>query len=290
MGWFGWYRRQPDDGGPADVALDLQALPSDVSALNSLDVWHYAVSHALGTLACAPIGPAAAVLDVACGTGRWAREMARALPGGWVAGFDADGQQLDRAVDEGAWRGDDLLPPNCQLIQGDALARFPYADSCFDCVHGRFFSAFVPSTRWPQVIGEMVRVTRPGGWVELVDAAHLTSAVPAYGFLLECLRRLYDRDGLTLEPGPGLERLLREAGLQHLHRRSVTIEAAADREGLGRSLLQDLVTGMVTAWPTYVQAGIASEGQARGAVDQARRVATSATIQIMLTAAWGQRP
>ena len=50
-----------------------------------------------------------------------------------------------------------------------------------------------------------------------------------------------------LEPGPGLERLLREAGLQHLHRRSVTIEAAASREGLGKSLVQDLLTGLAQA-------------------------------------------
>ena len=289
MGWFGWSRRQSGDPAAAQAALDLNASPGDVSALNTLDVWHYAVCHAFGTLACAPVASSAHVLDVACGTGRWAREMARLLPGGWVAGFDLDGQQIDRALDEGAWRGDDLLPPNCQLVQADALARFPYADASFDYAHGRFFSAFVPAAQWPRVIGEMARVTRPSGWVELVDATRFTAQAPAHDYLLQCLRRLYEHDGLTLEPGSTLERLLREAGLKRLYRRTVTVQAGAGREGLGKSLVGDLVIGLVTAGPAYVQAGIASEGQVRLAIERAQRDEAGAAIQIALTAAWGQR-
>jgi ubiquinone/menaquinone biosynthesis C-methylase UbiE len=288
MGWFGWSRRQAGD--PAtQAALDLNALPADVLALSSLDVWHYAVCHAYGTLACAPVAPTAHVLDVACGTGRWAREMARLLPGGWVAGFDLDGHQIDRALDEGAWRGDDLLPPNCQLVQADALARFPYADASFDYAHGRFFSAFVPAAQWSRVIGEMVRVTRPNGWVELVDAARFSAQAPAHNFLLQCLRRLYEHDGLILEPGSTLERLLREAEVKRLYRRAVTVQAVASREGLGKSLVADLLIGLVTAGPAYIQAGIASEAQVRSAIEQARRDETGTAIQITLTAAWGQR-
>jgi ubiquinone/menaquinone biosynthesis C-methylase UbiE len=288
MGWFGWSRRPPGDA-TAQAALDLNALSGDVSTLHALDVWHYAVCHAFGTLASAPVAPSAHVLDVASGTGRWAREMARLLPGGWVAGFDLDGQQIDRALDEGAWRGDDLLPPNCQLVQADALDRFPYADASFDYTHGRFFSAFVPVAQWPRVIGEMVRVTRPSGWVELVDATRFTAQAPAHDYLLQCLRRLYEHDGLTLEPGSMLERLLREAGLQHLTRRTVTVQAVVGREGLGTSLVADLVIGLITAGPAYVQAGIASEDKVRSAIERARRDETGAAIQIALTGAWGQR-
>jgi ubiquinone/menaquinone biosynthesis C-methylase UbiE len=288
MGWFGWSRRQLEVA-PEEAALDLNMLPEDVSELNALDVWHYAICHAFGTLACAPIAPTASVLDVACGTGRWAREMARQLPGGWVAGFDLDSQQIDRALEAGAWRGDDLLPPNCQLTQADALARFPYADATFDHVHGRFFSAFVPDARWPVVIAEMVRVTRPGGWVELLDAAHFSSPAPAHDYLIGCLRRLYEHDGLILEPGGALARYLHASGLKRIRTRTAKVRADGSRPGLGTSLSGDLRVGMTAAGPAYVQAGIASEGQVRLAIEQAHRGESDAAIQITLTAAWGQR-
>ncbi len=290
MGWFGWSRRQLEGMAPEDAALNLNALPEETSGLSALDVWHYAICHAFGTHASAPVPPTSSVLDVACGTGRWAREMARMLPAGWVAGFDLDGQQLDRALEAGAWRGDDLLPPNCQLTQADALARFPFADGTFDYVHGRFFSAFVPNARWPAVIAEMVRVTRPGGWMELLDATRFASPAPAHDYLIQCLRHLSQHDGLTLEPGAALARYLHASGLKRIRTRTANVQADASRGGLGTSLCADLRAGMTTAGPAYVQAGIASEGQVRLAIEQALRGEASASIQISLTAAWGQRP
>lgn len=288
LGWFGWPTRKSRKVTDADTAFDLNALPQDAFGSNSLDAWHLAVCRAFETHALAPITKPTRILDVACGTGRWAREMARMLPTTWVVGVDIDGRQIDRALEEGAWRGDDLLPPNCQLVQGNALSRFPYADGTFDYAHGRFLSAFVPRAQWGQLVREMKRVTRPGGWVELVDTAGFSSPVPACDYLQHCLRSLYEHDGLRLEPGPALEGYLKEAELRHVYRQGVAAQATASRYGVGRVLVSDLLNGMVQAAPAYVRAGIASEAQVRAAVERVRRDAAAVVIRISLMAAWGQ--
>ena len=42
-------------------------------------------------------------------------------------------------------------------------------DASFDYVHQRHVAADVPADAWPKLVGEAVRVTKPGGWIELVE-------------------------------------------------------------------------------------------------------------------------
>lgn len=49
------------------------------------------------------------------------------------------------------------------------LKGLPFPDQQFDYVHQRLLVAAIPAANWPEVIHELVRVTRPGGWVELLE-------------------------------------------------------------------------------------------------------------------------
>ncbi len=51
-------------------------LPRDDQEINRLDFQHYRLRYALRSNYAAPIGRPRSILDVGCGTGRWALEMA----------------------------------------------------------------------------------------------------------------------------------------------------------------------------------------------------------------------
>ena len=95
---------------------------------------------------------------MATGTGRWAHEMARAFPHAQVIGLD---MEAPRETYE--------PPANYQFVQGNLFAGLPFSADTFDVVHQRFLVLALPAKQWPFILSELVRVTRPGGYVELVE-------------------------------------------------------------------------------------------------------------------------
>ena len=106
----------------------------------------------------ARVAPGDNVLDVASGTGDLAIELAaRGGAGGSVIGSDFSEQMLDRAR---------IKAPQLEWVQANALA-LPYEDDLFDAVTvgfgARNFSDLDAG------LAEMVRVTRPGGRVVVLE-------------------------------------------------------------------------------------------------------------------------
>ena len=96
------------------------------------------------------------VLDVGCGTGALAYALAPLV--GEVVGVDSSEEYLAVAREH--------APPGCTFVAGDAEALpFPYGDfdlvGCLRVLH---------HVRRPElVVGEIARVTRPGGRILLAD-------------------------------------------------------------------------------------------------------------------------
>jgi ubiquinone/menaquinone biosynthesis C-methylase UbiE len=95
------------------------------------------------------------VLDVGCGTGSLAAEIARRGPEQRVVGMDVAEPYLTYA------RAHHALP-NLRFELGDA-GSLPFADRAFAASFAQLVLTFVPDHR--QAVAEMVRVTRPGGVV-----------------------------------------------------------------------------------------------------------------------------
>jgi ubiquinone/menaquinone biosynthesis C-methylase UbiE len=291
---MGWIRRFLGQPGPRLSDQDdvpgarITGAPVDVSARNPLDLWHIAVTQALGGLALAPIHEPEAVLDVACGTGLWARDMARRYPAAQVVGFDTNGAQIEQAVEEGTWRGDDRMPGNCHLERGDALASWSYPDAAFDYTHARFFSPFLPVAQLPDFIAEMLRVTRPGGWIELVETMQFDAHEPARAFLLRCLRAVYERNGLALEPGQRVEQHLRGLRLAGLRSRAASLRTGGDDPVLWR-IGEDLVAGMLDAAPLYASLGLTSGDDLARVDRELAQGSSDPTIRIVVQATWARR-
>jgi demethylmenaquinone methyltransferase/2-methoxy-6-polyprenyl-1,4-benzoquinol methylase len=112
----------------------------------------------------ASIGPGARVLDVACGTGDLAIELAgRVAPGGSVLGADFSERMLQLARAKAAARG---LGASIQFEAANALA-LPYGDSSFDAATVGFGARNFSDL--PGGLREMARVVRPGGRVVVLE-------------------------------------------------------------------------------------------------------------------------
>lgn len=105
------------------------------------------------------LAPGSRVLDVGCGPGVIAAEVASRCPAGQVVG-------LDQSPERASLAGAALATRGGEAFVGDA-AELPFEDGSFDLVYCRFLLEYL---RQPErAVREMVRVCRPGGRVLLQD-------------------------------------------------------------------------------------------------------------------------
>lgn len=66
--------------------------------------------------------------------------------------------------------------PNAAFLHHNLMEGLPFPDDTFDFVHQRFFTS-VNEADWEKyILPEMIRVLKPGGWVELMEMSPLSSA------------------------------------------------------------------------------------------------------------------
>ncbi len=115
------------------------------------------------------LGPGDGVLDVACGTGSFSRDFARAVgAAGLVVGIDASRPMLERAVRQSRAEGRD----NLAFVHGDAAA-LPFRDASFDGVCC-FAALNLFAEPW-RALDHMTRVLTPGGRVALFTSCRSRS-------------------------------------------------------------------------------------------------------------------
>ena len=116
----------------------------------------------------------------------------------------------------------------------------------------------------------MVRVTRQGGCVELVDAESLTSSSEAFMFLVRASQQLLAVRGLYAGAGGHLAEHLRQAGLTRVQERRVVPGATGRLERAQRLLVADLLAAYTSLQNVIVMAGILSEVEYSRALAQAK--------------------
>lgn len=205
-------KQQPGSPGSADIYM----LPKDMREVHRLDFQHYLLRQVLKSNYLAPVQHPSAILDVACGTGRWIAEMGTEFPQSRVVGIDKTQLALQHATLP--------LPPNCSIQEADITSGLPFSFPYFDFVHLRFSIFAITLPHWPSIVQELVRVTRPGGWVELVDP-DLTFAHqgPETTRMLQWLAQASAQRGLDTAIGLKLGQFLYNAGLANITVQKVPI-------------------------------------------------------------------
>jgi SAM-dependent methyltransferase len=184
----------------------------------------HAEAEAMGqTIAACMPGPDLDVLDVACGPGILAAELARDFR--HVTGIDITPAMIDQArarqirmgLDNLAWR------------VGDATA-LPFDDGRFDRVTTRYSFHHMPDPA--AALAEMKRVCREDGRIVVIDATPTPETQQAYD-AMELLRDPSHTSALTLDH---LRRIGREAGLREVsidgYRLEARLETLADAEDM----------------------------------------------------------
>ena len=110
------------------------------------------------------------VLDVACGTGNFTRDFARAVgPDGLVVGFDASETMLRRAVAETSGTGLEQVA----YVRGDVID-MPFREQSFDAVC--CFAALNLFAEPMAALDSMTAMLTPGGRIAICTSARTRSA------------------------------------------------------------------------------------------------------------------
>lgn len=106
------------------------------------------------------------VLDIGCGTGIWARDVAHAYPHAHVLGIDIAPPPLTT-----------LGPGNCTFRPFNVAHSwtFPEAAQPFDFIHSRLLVYGIQD--WPTLFGQVLRNLKPGGYFQIIDV--VSSMLPA---------------------------------------------------------------------------------------------------------------
>ena len=108
--------------------------------------------------------PGDAVLDVGCGTGTLAMEVARRVGrAGRVAGVDPGTEQIARARSKAARRH---MPIEFQI---GVIEQLPFPDQTFDVVLSTLMMHHVSASIKRQGLAEIARVLKPGGRLVIAD-------------------------------------------------------------------------------------------------------------------------
>ncbi len=105
------------------------------------------------------------ILDLACGPGGWALEVAFTYPKIEVVGVDVSRAMIDYANAQVRVQG--LNNASFQVMDIQKPLDFP--DGSFDLVNARFIN-FLPAAAWPRLMQELRRITRPGGVIRLTES------------------------------------------------------------------------------------------------------------------------
>jgi ubiquinone/menaquinone biosynthesis C-methylase UbiE len=184
-------------------------LPKDAQEINRLDLQHYCLRCAMHGNYKAQLDPEHIhrILDVGCGTGRWCIEMAQTFPQAQVVGVD-----LERAENVGV-----EMPSNYQFTVANVLQGLPFADHTFDYTHQRLLMMAIPRQQWIPEMRELLRVTRPGGSIELMELG--TTFLPQGEYTARWCdwgMKISTPRGLDPSAVSHLATFARQAGFQHV--------------------------------------------------------------------------
>lgn len=234
-------------------------MPKDKVEGDRLNLQHYLLKVAASGNYRAPLRQAPrAILDVACGTGIWARELAAQYPRARVVGFDYDRTPLDRALEVLGPGGQ--FPANFHFVEANMFERFPFEDGEFDYTFSRFLVVATPTDKWLPIAREMLRVTRRGGYVEMVDMQQFpVTRSPAYNRVLEAAADLVQKRGMQTGVGNSLKGYLEAAGLRQVQERAFRVGTGRQGNRQQRLLIADLLSGHRNLKGALVKLGYFSE-------------------------------
>ncbi|MFL5660081.1 MAG: class I SAM-dependent methyltransferase [Ktedonobacteraceae bacterium] len=233
------------------------------------------------------------VLDIACGTGGWAIEVAQTYPEMSLVGIDINLRMIEYARAQAtAQHVDDRV----EFHVMDALRVLDFPDASFGMVNLRFALSFVRTWDWPRVLNELLRVVRPEGVVRLTDeeVIHQSTSPGAMQFCEMLLCTLFRSGHLFAQESAGLTAhlapLLSRNGFQQVQTRAYPLQYRAGTPE-GQVYIEDGMYVLQTLRPFLQKWGCISKDYDaihQQTLDELHRPDFCATWHLLT--AWGHRP
>jgi ubiquinone/menaquinone biosynthesis C-methylase UbiE len=248
------------------------------------------VTEAMGGLFPADItvGAIQSVLDIGCGPGGWAQEVAFHHPEMQVTGIDISQSMIAYTQAQAQVQGLE----NVQFLVMDATKPLAFADHSFDFVNARFTNAFLPNAAiWTALVRELVRVARPGGVIRLTegdDLGQTTSA--AFQKLMALAVEAGAKEGRT-PTTPQMRSVLLSAGCQDLQEHWHSIDYSVGTRAYGEMERNCKVWAKLIQ-PYLIKMGVASQEELDTLYDQmlAEMLRDDFRGEWRFLSVWGRKP
>jgi SAM-dependent methyltransferase len=232
--------------------------------------------------------PGMSCLDVGCGGGDVALELARRVLPGRVLGIDLDPAGLEIARHEAL----DASVSNVDYVEADIAATEFAAE--FDLVYARFLLTHMADPR--HVLARLVAAAQPGGLVALEDIDYSGVFCRPENAAFERSVALYSRTararGGDPDIGINLPHLLAEAGCDNVEAKVVQ-PAGFQAVGQDHDVKLVMALTMETTADAAVSEGLAAREETDTIVDELHRLAQDGTTFMSfprIVQAWGRRP
>lgn len=201
------------------------------------------------------------VLDVACGPGGWALDLAQQYPDVQVVGVDIDEGMIEYANTMARASGLD----NALFQVMDAAKPLDFPDGSFDLVNARFLVGFLTREQWPAVIVELLRVCRSGGIVRLTESEWGGTSSPSYeqslNFTILAMQRVgqgFSVDGRHVGITPYIRHFLLQAGCMDVQEVAYALDFSAGTP-MQKPVYEDLWVAQKLLQPFHVGVGVATQ-------------------------------
>lgn len=185
------------------------------------------------------------VIDLGCGPGDWARQVASRAPQADVTGLDVSAMMVAFAQA----RAEEAQLSNAHFIQGNLLEPLDLPDDSFDLVNERLLGAVLQRDRWLDFLRECLRVTKPGGRMRATEPNEIwRDSQPAWERFTPWERLMFDRSGYgfganvpetDLNLAPTISKLMAEGGWSEVATQEYVVDFSFGSdlyEGMGQNV------------------------------------------------------
>lgn len=202
------------------------------------------------------------VLDLACGPGGWALNVATTYPSMEVVGVDISQLMIEYAQAQAHVR----RLQNIHFQVKDIVQPLDFPAASFDLINARLIG-FIRPAHWPILLQQCRLLLRPGGTIRLTETEAPLTTSPAlqrmHVFFTRALKaagQSFSPDGELVGTMPMLGRLLRNAGYQNIQMRAHAIEWSAGLEA-HESFYRDIMIGFKMVQPFILRASITTQDE-----------------------------
>ncbi|KAI7866902.1 S-adenosyl-L-methionine-dependent methyltransferase [Spinellus fusiger] len=171
----------------------------------------------------------------------------------------------------------------------DILKGLQYPDDTFTFVHMRQMTLSIPGDQWEHVMSELVRVTSPGGYVQLVEVDLILLMKDHPGIIRKVLHAILKR-GYNLNISSKLNRLLEWSGLESIESRYVSIPIGSWGLEIGTLWQQNVLALIDSLKPRLISDLKCSDEAWSNAWRDAIKIMTEEKVFSNIHACWGRKP